>query len=98
MAHDVADLAIVDALLHYADEGRGNPGFLEIGERLVADLAQIGAADVLQRLALHRIELQVDLEAGLECRKLLDERLVARDADAVGVEHGRGGSAWTWRA
>jgi len=53
MAHDIADLAVVDAFLHDADQRGGNAGLFEIGERLVAHLAQIGAADAaaLKKLA-----------------------------------------------
>ena len=77
VAHDVADLAVVDAFLDHADQRGGNAGLFEIGQRLLAHLAQIGAAQVFQRLALQRIELQIDLEAGLQLGELGDERLVA---------------------
>ena len=87
VADDAADLVVVDALLDDADERRGNPRALEIGERVLAHAAQIGAAQILQRRALARIELQIDLEAGLQLGERCDEILVARDADAVGVQH-----------
>ena len=87
VADDAADLVVVDALLHDADERRGDPFPLEIGQRILAHAPQVGAAEIFQRRALARIELQIDLEAGLQLGEPRHEILVARDAHAVRVQH-----------
>ena len=87
MAHDLADLRVVDAALHRADQGRRDVARLEIGQRLAADARQRGAAEVLERLVVQRIELQVDLEARPQLGQRVAEGRVLGDADAVGVQH-----------
>ena len=49
--------------------------------------AEIGAAQILQRGPLQRIELQIDLEARPQIGKGSHELAITRDADAVGVQH-----------
>ena len=87
MAHDGADLVVVDAALDRADQGGRDAARLEVGQRLAADARQLGAAQVLQRVVVQRIELQIDLEARLEFGQRVDEGRVLGDADAVGVQH-----------
>jgi hypothetical protein len=58
-------LVVVDALFHHADQRRRDAGLFQVGQSLLAHLAQIGAAQVFQRLAPQRIELQINLEARL---------------------------------
>ncbi len=60
---------------------------LEVLKRGAADAAQIRAAQVHQRLALERIELQIDLEPALALGQPRDEIRLARDAQPVGVDH-----------
>ena len=87
MAHDGADLVVVDAALDRADQRRRDVARLEVGQRLAADARQRGAAQVLQRRVVQRIELQVDLEARPELGQRIDEGGILGDADAVGVQH-----------
>ncbi len=56
-------------------------------QRLLADLAQIRAAQVDQRIALQRIELEIDLQPALVLGEPRHEILLASDAQAIGVDH-----------
>ena len=59
----------------------------EVGERSLMDGRKVSAAHLLQHVIVQRIELQVDLDARLVSRQLRDEFRLARDAQAVGVDH-----------
>ena len=84
---DLADLVLVGAALHHHHQ-RGRDAFpLERLERLNPDAREVGAAERLQRGGPERIELEIDLEAGLEFRERGGEIGLPRDPDAVGVEH-----------
>src|SRR5205085_5728602 len=50
------------------------------------DVAQVGAAVVAMRLEPEAIKLQVDLDPVAPLREELEQRVVARDLDAVRVE------------
>ena len=54
----------------------------EVLQRLLADAAQIGAANVRETGARQRVELQIDLEPTLGLRELRNEVRLARDAQA----------------
>src|SRR6201985_2736499 len=56
-------------------------------KRLLANPAQISAAQIDQRVALKRIELQIDLQPATIFRELRDEIRLARNPKAVGVDH-----------
>ena len=60
---------------------------VEALERALADVGEARAAQVLMHLVAQRIELQVDLEAGLVCRQPRGEVRFLRDAQAVRVDH-----------
>ena len=49
VADDLADLAVIDALLEHGDQGGGDVVALEVLQRLLAHAAQVGAADLHQR-------------------------------------------------
>ncbi len=87
VADDVADRVIVDAALDGRDQRGRDAVAFEIFQRLLADLAQIRAAQIDQRVALQRIELQVDLEAAFVLGQPRHEVRLARDPQAVGVDH-----------
>ena len=61
---DVADLVVVEALLERDDERGGDVELVEAFEGAAADVAQVFAAQLSERVASERVELQVDLEAG----------------------------------
>ena len=82
-----ADLVVVHALLDRDDERRGHAEPVEALERLLADAPQIGAAQIHQRVALERVELEVQLEVRHVARQPHRELLVLRDPDAVRVDH-----------
>ncbi len=85
--HDRADFAVVDAALH-GDHQRGRDAVpFEIFQRLAAHPPQVRAAQVHQRVALERIELQIDFEPALALGQLRDEIRLLRDAQAVGIDH-----------
>ena len=59
----------------------------EIFQGLLPDPAQVGAAQIDQRVALQRIELQIDFKSALVLCQPRHEIRLARDAQAVGVDH-----------
>ncbi|GMO61228.1 hypothetical protein BwSG20_16410 [Bradyrhizobium ottawaense] len=87
VADDVADLGIVDAALDGRDQRGRHAVMLEIFQRLLADFSQIRAAQVDQRVALQRIELEIDLQPAPVLGEPRHEILFAGDAQAVGVDH-----------
>src|SRR4051812_9798742 len=97
MANNVADLVIVDAALHGDNEGGRYAMPLEILQRLLAYFSQIGAAEIDQRLAFERVELQIDLEAALVFREPRHEIRLARDSKPVGVDHDMANRAGAYR-
>ena len=64
-----------------------SPAFSRLAKAPAAHAAQIGAADVLQRLLAQGIELQIDLEPRPQLRQSLDEGRLIGEAHAIGVQH-----------
>ena len=62
-------------------------GPFKVLKRFRAHAAQIGAAQMHERIALGRVELGIDLQAALVDGKLVDEIRFACDAQTVGVDH-----------
>ena len=87
MTDDVADFSVVDAAFDGSDEGGRNALLFEIFQRLLPDPAQIRAAQMDQRLAFERIELQVHFQTAFVFRQPRHEVRLARDPQAVGVDH-----------
>ena len=73
--------------LMVADQGGRDAVMLEILQRLLADLSQIRAAQIDQRVAFERVELEIDLEPALVLGEPRHELLFAGDTQAVGVDH-----------
>ena len=84
---ECAELVVVGTLRDGDDEGGGNVVAVEAFEGLLAGAAEVGAAELHERLALERIELQVELESGHVLGEARGEGFVLCDAEAVGVDH-----------
>jgi len=85
MALDRADLVIVDPSLDGDHEGGREAVALEILERLIAHPPQIGAAQVHQRLALERIELQIEFETASDPLHPVEPQRRATAASQAGM-------------
>ena len=84
---DGAHFVVVDAALDGDDERGGDVERVEFFEGLGADAAEVGAAELHERVALERVELEVELELRHVGGEALGEAVFLRDADAVGVDH-----------
>ena len=87
MPDDIADLVIVDAAFYRRDEGGRNAVSFQILQRLLTYFAQVRTAKIDQRIALKRIELQIDFKAAFVLRQPGHEIGLARDPQAVGIDH-----------
>src|SRR5207302_807354 len=63
--HDAAELAVVEALLHGHDQCRGHIVRVETIECPPPYVAQVGAPESHEWIALEAVELQVDLDSWL---------------------------------
>jgi hypothetical protein len=84
---DGTEFMVVDAALDGDDECGGDAEAVEDGEGALADMAEVGTAELEEGVAGERVELEVELEAGHVGGELLGEAWLSGDADAVGVDH-----------
>lgn len=84
---DLAEFGIVDSALDRNDEGGGDAEVVEAGEGTFADRPEVGATELQEGVALERVELEVELEAGHVPGESLGEGAIGGDADAVCVHH-----------
>ena len=66
---------------------RGDVVAVQFLERVFADPAEVGAAEIHQRFALEGIELQIDFEIGFIVRETFDEIFFLGDAKPVRIHH-----------
>ena len=59
----------------------------QVIQGLLPDPAQVGAAQIDQRVSLQRVELQIDFKAALVLCQPRREIRLARDSQAVGIDH-----------
>ena len=84
---DRAELVVVEPLLERDDQRGRDPVLVEVLERPVADLDQVGAAHRLLGRGVERVELEVHLEARHVPGEPPRELGVIGDPHAVGVDH-----------
>ena len=84
---DGAEFVVVDAAFHCDDQRCGDTEFVQSLECTLADVAQVGSAQLYEGFAAKRVKLKVYLEAWHVGGEALGKRFILRDADAVGVDH-----------
>ena len=85
--NDGAHFVVVDAALDRHDERGGDVERVEFFEGFRTDAAEVGAAELHQRVAALGVELEVELELRHVRREALGEAFFGRETDAVGVDH-----------
>ncbi len=84
---DLAELVVIESLLHDDDQRRADTVTVEILQGLASHVAHVLGPQVAESRLLEAVELQIHLEAGHVRGQTLREGGVLRDADAVGVQH-----------
>ena len=84
---DAANLVQVGVVFHRGDEGAAEAVFFELIEGLKLNLREGFATQALIGAILKPIELEIDFQTVAHGGQLGDQGGVARQADAVGVDH-----------